>query len=188
NAATINYFTLQNVEIILRLNGVVYFSPHNSPLTMITSIPSLQTCARLGLVRVKFSPSVKDGGAVHDGVFQVNPLECVHFDNRVLDDVSFDGMSIKDFLATIRSHVDSDSYGETNVPLDDIAHVVEQFEHENEGNVNIPRMTTDEPWLNKLNDHNKLLVFCGRDVSEGKCVGLKGKKPKTVDDDECETS
>nr|GEW39015.1 hypothetical protein [Tanacetum cinerariifolium] len=116
-------------------------------------------------------------------------------------------------------HVDSDSNGETNVPLDDVAHVVEQFEHENEGNVNIHRMTTDGPWLNKLvengtfirqtdnpnpnlqgrfllevedpndeqNDHNKLLVFYGRDVSEGKCAGLKGKKPKTVDDDERET-
>ncbi|GKF17868.1 hypothetical protein Tco_0062786 [Tanacetum coccineum] len=38
------------------------------------------------------------------------------------------------------------------------------------------------------NDHNKLLAFCGRDVSEGKCAGLKSKKPKTVDDDECKTS
>ncbi|GJT13791.1 hypothetical protein Tco_0860833 [Tanacetum coccineum] len=84
----------------------------------------------------------------------------------------------------------------------------------------MPRMTIDDPWLNKLvgnatfigqtdnlnpnlpgrfllevedpddkqhdyqlwymqNDHNKLLAFCGRD---------KGKKPKIVDDDECETS
>ncbi|GKD69190.1 hypothetical protein Tco_1323280 [Tanacetum coccineum] len=249
----------------------------------------------------------------------VNPLEYVHFDSRVIDDVSFDDMSFKDFLATIRrlvlfvkayyennlkidlfiehngydimemihedlhpkkpvSHVDSDSNGETNVPLDDVAHVVEQFKHENEGNVNIPRMTTYDPWLNKLvgnstfirqtdnpnlnlqgrfllevedpddeqveskfkakldvsyssfnpdtpwneckpvlgirfespkqlkhmlanygmqhgyelwymqNDYNNLLAFCGRDVSEGKCAGLKGKKPKTVDDNECETS
>ncbi|GJZ09902.1 multidrug resistance-associated protein 5 [Tanacetum coccineum] len=154
----------------------------------------------------------------HDGLFQVNPLDYVHFDNRVIDNVSFDGMSFKDFLATIRRLVlvsptsmyykipsdpvttlkllkndedletDSDSDGETNVPLDDVAHVVEQFEHENEGNVNIPRMTTNDPWLNKLNDHNKLLAFCGRDVSEGKCAGLKGKKPKTADVDECETS
>nr|GEV10481.1 hypothetical protein [Tanacetum cinerariifolium] len=181
----------------------------------------------------------------HDGLFQVNPLEYVHFDSRVIDDVSFDGMSFKDFFfATIRrlvlvsptsmyykipsdpvtalkllkndedlgqfvkacyennlkidlftkhngydiiemingdlhpkkhvGHVDSDSHGETNVPLNDVAHVVEHFEHENEGNVNIPRMTTDDPWLNKLNDHNKLLAFCGRGVSEGKCAGLNG--------------
>ncbi|GKB40334.1 hypothetical protein Tco_0885276 [Tanacetum coccineum] len=27
-----------------------------------------------------------------------------------------------------------------------------------------------------------------RDVSEGKCVGLKGKKPKIVDNEECESS
>nr|GFB33130.1 hypothetical protein [Tanacetum cinerariifolium] len=46
--------------ISLRLDGVVYFSPHNSPLTMVTSIPSLQTRARLGLMRVKFSPSVSE--------------------------------------------------------------------------------------------------------------------------------
>nr|GFA34983.1 hypothetical protein [Tanacetum cinerariifolium] len=38
------------------------------------------------------------------------------------------------------------------------------------------------------NDHNKLLAFCGRDVSEGKCAGLIGKKPKIVDNEECETS
>ncbi|GJU81809.1 hypothetical protein Tco_1284174 [Tanacetum coccineum] len=152
----------------------------------------------------------------HDGLFVVNLLEYIHFNSRVIDDVSFDGMSFKDFFATIRrlvivsptstyyklpsdpltalnllkndegicefvkacyknnlkidlftehngydimemihedlhpkkpvGHVDSDSDGETNVPLDDVAHVVEQFEHENEG-----------------------------------------KKPKIVDDDECET-
>nr|GEV88597.1 hypothetical protein [Tanacetum cinerariifolium] len=86
------------------------------------------------------------------------------------------------------SYVDSDSDGETNVPLDDVAHVVKQLKHENKGNVNISRMTTDDPWLNKLNDRNKLLAFCGRDVSKGKCVGLKGEKPKTVDDDKCEAS
>ncbi|GJZ21533.1 hypothetical protein Tco_0558572, partial [Tanacetum coccineum] len=48
------------------------------------------------------------------------------------------------------SHVDSDSDVEKNHTLDDVAHVVDQFEHEDEGNVNIPRMTTDDPWLNKL--------------------------------------
>ncbi|GJS90241.1 hypothetical protein Tco_0772877 [Tanacetum coccineum] len=48
------------------------------------------------------------------------------------------------------SHVDPVSDVETNHPLDDVAHVIEQFEHENKGNVNIPSMTTDDPWLNKL--------------------------------------
>ncbi|GJZ29289.1 multidrug resistance-associated protein 5 [Tanacetum coccineum] len=226
----------------------------------------------------------------------VNPLEYVHFDSRVIDDFSFDVTALKllknnedlgqfvkacyennlkidlftkhngyDIMEMIHEdlhprkpvgHVDSnsDSDGETNVPLDDVAHVVKQFEHENKGNVNIPRMTTDDPWLNKLvedpddeqvdykfkakhdvsypffnhgtpwnkckpvlgmrfetlqqlkhmlanygvqhgyqlcymqNNHNKLLAFCGRDVIEGKCDGLKGMKPKIVDDDECETS
>nr|GEX41873.1 hypothetical protein [Tanacetum cinerariifolium] len=109
------------------------------------------------------------------------------------------------------SHVDSDSDGEINVPLDDVAHVVEQIEHENKGrsmlevedpdnerveskfkakqDVSCPFFNPDTPWNEcKPNDHNKLLAFCGRDVSEGKCVVLKGKKPKTFDDDECETS
>nr|GEY37309.1 hypothetical protein CTI12_AA091940 [Tanacetum cinerariifolium] len=60
-------------------------------------------------------------------------------------------------------HVDSDSDSETNVPLDDVSHYMQ-------------------------NDRNKLLALCGRDINEGKCVGLKGKKPKRVNDDECETS
>ncbi|GKG17489.1 hypothetical protein Tco_0362446, partial [Tanacetum coccineum] len=55
------------------------------------------------------------------------------------------------------SHVDSNSDVETNQPLDDVAHVVEQFEHENEGNVNIPRMTTDDPWPNKMVENG---TFC----------------------------
>nr|GEW16020.1 putative ribonuclease H-like domain-containing protein [Tanacetum cinerariifolium] len=178
---------------------------------------------------------VKDGGVVavtvnryHDGLFQDNLLEYVHFNSRVIDDVSFDVTAFKllkndedlgqfvkacyennfkidlftkhngyDIIKMINEdlhpkkhvgHVDSDTYGETNVPFDDVANVVEHFKHKNKGNVNIPRMTTDDPWLNKLNDHNKLLAFCNMGVSKGKYVGLKGKKPKTVDDDECETS
>ncbi|GKA38592.1 hypothetical protein Tco_0731143 [Tanacetum coccineum] len=222
----------------------------------------------------------------HDGVFQVNPLQYVNFDSKVIDDVSFDEYNGYDIMEMIDeelhpkklvSHVDSDSDVEINHPLNDVAHVIEQFEHEDEGNVNIPRMTTYDPWLNKLvgngtfigqienpnpnlhgrflldvedddeqveskfkakknvsypsfspdtswnkcklvlgirfespqqlkhmfanygvqhgyqlwymqQDHNKLLVFCGKDVSEGKCVSLKGKKPKTDDNEECETS
>ncbi|GJV54530.1 hypothetical protein Tco_1455535 [Tanacetum coccineum] len=246
----------------------------------------------------------------HDGVFQVNHLEYVNFNSKVIGDVSFDGMSFKDFFATIRrlvlvsltsmhykitsdpltalklletnenlcsfvkacyennlkidlftqhngydimemideelhpkkpvSHLDSDSDVETNHPLDDVAHVVKQFEHEDEGNVNIPRMTTDDPCLNKPVGNGTFIgqtenpnpnlqgrfllevedrddeqveskfkskknvsypsfnldtpwneckpVLGMRDVSEGKCAGLKGKKPKTVDNEECETS
>nr|GEY11954.1 hypothetical protein [Tanacetum cinerariifolium] len=209
----------------------------------------------------------------HDGVFQVNPLEYVNFDSKVIDDVSFDGSLFDSMYYKILSdplialkllktdedlcsfvkacyennlkidlftehngydimdmiyeelhpkkhvnHVDSDSDVETNHPLYDVAHVVEQFKHEDESNVNIPKMTTDDTWLNKLveskfkanrmclilvsilthlgmsanrvrneNDHNKLLVFCSRDVSEGKCAAFKSKKPKTVDNEECET-
>nr|GEW57537.1 hypothetical protein [Tanacetum cinerariifolium] len=173
------------------------------------------------------------------------------------------------------SHVDSNSDVKTNHP-DDVAHVVEQFEHDHKVNVKISRMTTDDTWLNKLvgngtfighiensnpnlqgifllkledpddelveskfkakknvscpsfnpdtpwneckpvlgmrfespqqlhmlanygvqhgyqlwyihKDHNKILVFYGRNVSEGKCAGLKGKKPITIDNVECES-
>nr|GEU48697.1 hypothetical protein [Tanacetum cinerariifolium] len=52
------------------------------------------------------------------------------------------------------SHVDSDSNIKTNHLLDDVAHVVEKFKHEDEVNVIIPRMTTNDPWLNKLDDLN----------------------------------
>nr|GFA11763.1 hypothetical protein [Tanacetum cinerariifolium] len=237
----------------------------------------------------------------HDGVFQVNPLEYVNFDSKLVMEMIAEELHPKKLISHVDSdsdvetnhplsdvahvielyehededggdinmisdghklvmemiaeelhpkklisHVDSDSDVETNHPLSDVAHVIELYEHEDEGNVNIPRMTTDDPWLNKLveskfkakknvsypsfnpdtpwneckpmlgmrfespqqlkhmlanygvqhgyqlwymqNDHNKLLVFCGRDVSEDKCVGLKGRKPKTVDNEECESS
>nr|GEY84229.1 hypothetical protein [Tanacetum cinerariifolium] len=107
----------------------------------------------------------------HDGLFQVTLLEYANFDSKVINDVSFDASyknNLKIDLFTKHSgyeiikmideelhlkkpvgHVDSDSDVETKQPLDDVAHVVEQFEHENEGNVNI-RMTIDDPWLNRL--------------------------------------
>ncbi|GKD22935.1 hypothetical protein Tco_1224638 [Tanacetum coccineum] len=99
----------------------------------------------------------------HDGVFHVNPFQYVNSDSKVIDDVSFDdlftkhiGYGIMEIIAEELhpknpvSHVDSDSDVETSHPLDDVAHVVEQFEHEDKGNVNIPRMTTDDSWLKKL--------------------------------------
>ncbi|GJU16132.1 hypothetical protein Tco_1144098 [Tanacetum coccineum] len=115
---------------------------------------------------------------------KVNPLEYANYDSKVINDVSFDGLSFKGLSDIVKAcyennlkidlftehngydiierideelhpkkpifHVDADSNVETNQPLDDVAHVVEQFKHENEGNVNIPRMTTNDPWLNKL--------------------------------------
>nr|GEX46093.1 retrovirus-related Pol polyprotein from transposon TNT 1-94 [Tanacetum cinerariifolium] len=81
------------------------------------------------------------------------------------------------------SHVDSDSDVKTNHPLDDVAHVVEKFKHDNEGNVNIPRMTTDDLWLNKLAGNG---TFIGQ--TDNPNPNLQGKKPKTVDNEECETS
>nr|GFA48320.1 hypothetical protein [Tanacetum cinerariifolium] len=38
----------------------------------------------------------------HDRVFQVNPLEYANYDSKVINDFSFDGLSFKDFFATIR--------------------------------------------------------------------------------------
>ncbi|GKC93437.1 hypothetical protein Tco_1158879 [Tanacetum coccineum] len=193
-------------------------------------------------------------------------LVCVRFDSRVIDDVSFDGMSFKDFFAIIRrlvlvsptsmyykipsdpftalkllktdedleqngydimdmsyeelhlkkpvSYVDSDSDGDINVPLDDVAHVVVKFEHENMGrfllevedpddeqveskfkakqDVTYPFFNPDTPW----NECKPVLGMRFESPQQlkhihanyGKCNGLKGKKPKTAYDDECETS
>ncbi|GJR34996.1 hypothetical protein Tco_1210680 [Tanacetum coccineum] len=220
-----------------------------------------------------------------DGAFKENLLEYVNFACKVIDDVTFDACydnnlsidlftehngygimkMIHDDLHPMKhvSHVDSDLDADKNHTLDDVAHIVEDFEHEDDGNVNIPRMTTDDPWLNKLvgngnyigqtknpnglqgnflleventdneqvepnfkvknyvcypsfnpntpwneckpmlgmkfesrqqlkhmlsnyvvqhgyklwymhNDHNKVLVLCGRDVNEGNCASYKG--------------
>nr|GEX62913.1 hypothetical protein CTI12_AA507900 [Tanacetum cinerariifolium] len=176
----------------------------------------------------------------------------------------------------LRSSILRNLLVKTNHPLDDVAHVIEQFEHDHKVNVKIYRMTTDGTWLNKLvgngtfiehiensnpnlqgrfllkvedpddelveskfkakknvscpsfnpdthwneckpvlgmrfespqqlhmlanygvqhgyqlwyiqNDHNEILVFYGRNVSEGKRAGLKGKKPITIDNEECES-
>ncbi|GKA39085.1 hypothetical protein Tco_0731636 [Tanacetum coccineum] len=95
----------------------------------------------------------------HDGLLHVNLLEYVNFDSMVINDVSFDEHNGYDIMKMIDEelhfkkhvrHVGSNSDVKTNQPLDDVAYVVEQFEHENEGNVNIPRMTIDDLWLNKL--------------------------------------
>nr|GEW83598.1 multidrug resistance-associated protein 5 [Tanacetum cinerariifolium] len=181
----------------------------------------------------------------HDGLFQVNPLEYVHFDSRVIGDVSFDDIhcfeiakndedhsqfvkacyenNLKinlftehngyDIMEMIHedlhpkkpiSHVDLDSNGETNVPLDDVAHVVKQLELKNEGrfllevedpddeqveskfkakqDVSYHSFNPNTPW----NECKPVLGM--RDVSEGMCASLEAKKPKTFDDDECETS
>ncbi|GJZ00907.1 hypothetical protein Tco_0518336 [Tanacetum coccineum] len=189
-----------------------------------------------------------------DGVFKENPLGYVNFACKVIDDVTFDEHNGYDIMKMIHddlhpkkhvSHVDSDSDADKNHTLDDVAHIVEDFEHEDDGNVNIPRITTDDPRLNKLvgngnyigqtnnpnglqdnflleveytddeqfesqqqlkhmlandvvqhgyklwymhNDHNKVLVLCGRDVNKGKCAGYKGKKPKEVDSDQFKSS
>ncbi|GJY45079.1 hypothetical protein Tco_0433292 [Tanacetum coccineum] len=74
----------------------------------------------------------------HDGVFQHNGYDTM--------EMIAEELHPKKHV----SHVDSDSDVETNHPLDDVAHVVEQFKHEDEGNVIIPRMTIDDPWLKKL--------------------------------------
>ncbi|GKB15758.1 hypothetical protein Tco_0849681 [Tanacetum coccineum] len=135
----------------------------------------------------------------------------------VTDDVDFDGCEcfcecllehdgydimelINEELHPIKcvSHSDSDlvSDVDTNHPLDDVAHIVE-FEHENKGNVEIHKMTTDDPWLNKLVEDpddeqvqgkERKELTCPQDVSQGKCVGKKGKKPKPIDNEECESS
>ncbi|GJX04700.1 hypothetical protein Tco_0190616 [Tanacetum coccineum] len=86
----------------------------------------------------------------HDGVFKVNPLENVNFDSK------HNGYDIMEMIYEELhpkkpvSHVNSYSEVKTNHLLDDVAHVIEQLKHEDESNVNIPRITIDDPWLNKL--------------------------------------
>nr|GEU83223.1 zinc finger, PMZ-type [Tanacetum cinerariifolium] len=55
-----------------------------------------------------------------------------------------------------------------------------------------PKPTTQKAWINILHEDGNparanIKQAPGRDVSEGKCAGLKGKKPKTVDNEECES-
>ncbi|GJX41482.1 hypothetical protein Tco_0256472 [Tanacetum coccineum] len=151
----------------------------------------------------------------HDGLFQVNLLEYVHFDSRVIDDASFDGMSFKAFFATIRRLVlVSPTSMYYKIPSDPLT-ALKLLENDKD---------LYDPWLNKLvgngtfigqtdtpnpnlqgrfllevedPDYEQCKPVLGmrfeipqqlKDVSEGKCAGLKCKKPKTVDDDECETS
>ncbi|GKC92767.1 hypothetical protein Tco_1158209 [Tanacetum coccineum] len=158
-----------------------------------------------------------------------NPLEYVNFDSKVIDDVSFDGMSFVDFFATIRRlvlvsptsmyyKIPSDSLialkllktdedlcsfenpcYENNLKIDlfrehngyDIMemiykelhpkkHVESKFKAKK--NTSYPSFNPDIPW-------NKCKPVLGmRDVGEGKCVAFKGKKPKTVNNEECVTS
>ncbi|GKE61978.1 hypothetical protein Tco_1512345 [Tanacetum coccineum] len=55
--------------------------------------------------------------------------------------------------------------------------------------VRYPSFDPSTPWDQcKPNDHSKLLVYCGRDVSEGKCYAFKGKKPKEKKTVEAECS
>ncbi|GJW25672.1 splicing factor [Tanacetum coccineum] len=199
----------------------------------------------------------------HDGIFLVNPLIYSCGDFRVINDVDFEGMTYSDFFAIIlrlvlvspvkmfyktpeminnelnedasvhKSSSDLDSFDDDYDPLDDLTDLVD-FQTEGNDNLDIPKITTNDSWLNKLvgkgnfigytenpkpldgrfileeddpdehlvdqkfklknclanygvkngyqlwymqNDSSKLLVKCGRDVSKGKCAGMKGKKP-----------
>ncbi|GKD32736.1 integrase, catalytic region, zinc finger, CCHC-type containing protein [Tanacetum coccineum] len=87
--------------------------------------------------------------------------------------------------------------------LEDLNHVVD-FQTEGEENVVIPKLSTDDPWLNRLvgkgkfvgemenlipNLHgrfmveeNDLLILNIRDVDAGKCAGKRGKKQQPKDE------
>ncbi|GJT78347.1 hypothetical protein Tco_1045072 [Tanacetum coccineum] len=116
----------------------------------------------------------------HDGVLQVNPLEFVNFDSKVIDE-----------LASMIEDPDDEQ-------------VESKFKAKN--NVSYPSFNSDTPWneckpvlgmrfespqqLKHMlanygmqhgyqlwymqQDHNKPLVFSGSDVSEGRCADLKG--------------
>nr|GEU30333.1 hypothetical protein [Tanacetum cinerariifolium] len=157
----------------------------------------------------------------HDEIFQVNPLEYVNFESKVIDDVSFDEHNGYNILEMIYeelhpkkpvSHVDADSDVETNHPLDDVAHVTENPNPNLSGrlilevedpddecvnskfkakqNVSYPSFNHDTPWNEckpVLGMRFKKPTIVEADVSEGKCATFEGNKPKTVDNEECET-
>nr|GEY52276.1 hypothetical protein [Tanacetum cinerariifolium] len=90
--------------------------------------------------------------------------------------------------------------------LDDVKDIVD-FQTKGEDNVNIPRLSIDDPWLNKLvgkgrfvgemedpipglkgrffveqNDPDENFIEPKRDVSAGKCAGKRGKKQVQIND------
>nr|GEW66620.1 zinc finger, PMZ-type [Tanacetum cinerariifolium] len=88
-----------------------------------------------------------------------------------------------------KSSSDLDSSDDDYDPLDDLTDLI-NFQTKGDDNLDIPKITTDDPWLNKLVgkgnfigytenpkplDGSKLLVKCGRDVSKGKYARMKGK-------------
>nr|GEU96719.1 hypothetical protein [Tanacetum cinerariifolium] len=150
----------------------------------------------------------------HDGLFQVNPLELVLVSpTSMYYKIPSDPLTALKLLKNDEGLCEfaKASY-ENNLKIDlftkhngyDIMEMIDEELHLKKHCKPVLGMRLESPQLLKRmlanygvhngyqlwymhNDPNKLLAFCGRDVSEGKCAGLKGKKPKEVDLDECET-
>nr|GEX51822.1 putative polyprotein [Tanacetum cinerariifolium] len=73
--------------------------------------------------------------------------------------------------------------------LDDVKDIVD-FQTEGRENVDIPKLSIDNPWLNNLVGKGRFVSemedpipgLNGRDVSAGKCAGKRGKKQVQIDD------
>ncbi|GJW23276.1 calcium/proton exchanger [Tanacetum coccineum] len=101
--------------------------------------------------------------ALLESIPVTNPLHYLEGDHRVVEDIDFEGVIYSEFCHIIRKLVI-------------IAPEVADFQTEDDSSVEIPKISSDDPWLNKLVGRKLSMVLCGRNVSEGRCAGKRGKK------------
>ncbi|GKF46615.1 hypothetical protein Tco_0136417, partial [Tanacetum coccineum] len=101
----------------------------------------------------------------HDGYFVSNLLQYMYGEHRLISDLKFEGMTNDDFFPLIhRLTLDAPLnifYSNPSVPMtgyDVLEMDVVDFQTEGEDNVIIPKLSTNDHWLNKL-------------VGKGKFVG-----------------
>nr|GEW80811.1 hypothetical protein [Tanacetum cinerariifolium] len=123
----------------------------------------------------------------HNGLFASNPLRYLAGEHRVIKDINFEalfendcrldmytehqGYDVLEMINDDRHCEDKSDSDFEDVKkgdnLDDVKDIVD-FQTKGEENVNIPKLSIDDPWLNKL-------VGKGREVNAGKCAGKRGK-------------
>nr|GEU89850.1 hypothetical protein [Tanacetum cinerariifolium] len=131
-------------------------------------------------------------------VFVEKPFEYTHGDFKVIDDVDFDGVlyvQIGEENVVITNSINDDPWlikfvgkgtfiGQTDDPTTNLDVVGMKFENP----LQLKNMLANYGVANGYqlcfmqNDYNKLLVYCGRNVGEGKCAAFKRKKPKDKPD------
>nr|GEW08821.1 retrovirus-related Pol polyprotein from transposon TNT 1-94 [Tanacetum cinerariifolium] len=99
---------------------------------------------------------------VKDGYDHGNKVELYteHFGYNVLEMINNE---LNEDASVHKSSSGLDSSDDDYDPLDDLTDLVD-FQAEGDDNLDIPKITSDDPWLNKL-------------VGKGNFIGMKGKKP-----------